>query len=306
MTSTILNANNHLLNLARQGKRLFPIWVVIPVAVLIPLLSSFGAICLILYNLATRVSDFSNLATLDAEEITAILLPQSAIEQMLFLWSSFAGIFLLIWLWVRFAEGRPFKTVGLEPAGGLLKFGRGFGIGFVMFAISVVPLLPFGLFSISVGPTFTPKVVLGVLIVLFGWLVQGSAEELVFRGWMLPVLAARYKVWVGLIISSVTFALLHSLNPNLSVIAMLNLFLFGLFAALYALFEGGIWGVFGVHVVWNWVQGNIFLSPVTVSMFIYAPCSGMLYQLGPKYMYRLFWELSQEWVIVFRAIVGAG
>ena len=50
----------------------------------------------------------------------------------------------------------------------------------------------------------------------------------------------------------------HALNPNLSLIALLNLFLFGLFAALYTLYEGGLWGVFSIHAVWNWAQGNIF------------------------------------------------
>jgi len=41
------------------------------------------------------------------------------------------------------------------------------------------------------------------------------------------------------------------------VLAMGNLFLFGVFAALYALREGRVWGVFGMHAAWNWMQGNV-------------------------------------------------
>ncbi|MFQ5577198.1 MAG: CPBP family intramembrane glutamate endopeptidase, partial [Anaerolineae bacterium] len=37
-----------------------------------------------------------------------------------------------------------------------------------------------------------------------------------------------------------------------------NLGLIGLFAARYALREGGVGGVFGFHAVWNWAQGNVF------------------------------------------------
>ena len=35
-------------------------------------------------------------------------------------------------------------------------------------------------------------------------------------------------------------------------------FLFGVFAALYTLYEGGLWGVFSIHSAWNWAQGNLF------------------------------------------------
>ena len=88
--------------------------------------------------------------------------------------------------------------------------------------------------------------------------MQGPAEEALTRGWLLPVIGARYRPIYGVIISSVIFAIFHSFNPNLGPIAILNLFLFGVFTALYALYEGGLWGIFSIHAVWNWAQGNIF------------------------------------------------
>ena len=33
---------------------------------------------------------------------------------------------------------------------------------------------------------------------------------------------------------------------------------YGLFAALYALREGGIWGISAQHAVWNWAQANLY------------------------------------------------
>ena len=88
--------------------------------------------------------------------------------------------------------------------------------------------------------------------------MQGGAEEVLFRGWVLPVLGARYRPWIGLLISSLFFALLHGLNPGLSVLAIINLVLFGVFAGLYAMREGSLWGISALHSVWNWVQGNFF------------------------------------------------
>ena len=60
------------------------------------------------------------------------------------------------------------------------------------------------------------------------------------------------------LLPSLVFAALHLLNPNLGLIPLLNLALFGIFAALFALYEGGLWGVFAIHSAWNWAQGNLF------------------------------------------------
>ena len=40
--------------------------------------------------------------------------------------------------------------------------------------------------------------------------------------------------------------------------AVINLFLFGVFAALYFLRRGNIWGISAIHTIWNFAQGNIF------------------------------------------------
>ena len=95
-------------------------------------------------------------------------------------------------------------------------------------------------------------------LVLIGWVVQGGAEEVLIRGWVLPVIGARYKAWIGLLVSSLIFSLMHGLNPGLSAIALVNLALFGVFAGLFAMREGSLWGISALHSVWNWVQGNFF------------------------------------------------
>lgn len=174
--------------------------------------------------------------------------------------ASFGGIFLFLWLWTKFFEKRRFASLGLEKANALFRYLRGLGIGVAMFSGAVGLLAVFGFVRIETGqPAMQGLPALGgVLIVLIGWLVQGAGEELLTRGWMLPVLSVRYKPWLGIVVSSLFFAILHGLNPNLSLIALVNLTLFGLFAAFYALREGSLWGVCALHSAWNWAQGNIF------------------------------------------------
>jgi membrane protease YdiL (CAAX protease family) len=133
-------------------------------------------------------------------------------------------------------------------------------VGLAMFVASIALSALLGYIAFEQGnPQPQGLAALGaVLVVFLGWLVQGAAEEAVARGWLMPVIGARYRPLWGILSSSIVFAALHSLNPNLNPIGILNLFLFGIFTALYALYEGGLWGVFSLHTVWNWAQGNLF------------------------------------------------
>jgi membrane protease YdiL (CAAX protease family) len=95
------------------------------------------------------------------------------------------------------------------------------------------------------------------LLSLISYVVQGTGEEVLFRGWLLPVIGSRYSPWIGVLVSSLLFSLAHALSAGITVLAFLNLFLFGVFAAVYALTEGGLWGIGMWHAVWNWAMGNL-------------------------------------------------
>lgn len=98
----------------------------------------------------------------------------------------------------------------------------------------------------------------GVMTVLLGFLVQASTEEILFRGFLLPVLSSRTKVWIGVLVNTTIFALLHVMNPDTSILAVINTFLWGLFTSIWVLNEGSLWGVMAWHTAWNWAQSNVF------------------------------------------------
>lgn len=245
---------SRLFDLARQGQRLTHIGLVIPFSFLFALLSQLGAIPLFLvmsriYGMTDSGIDMQNASALEAGFWMGL--------QLIF---SFALIYLILWAWLKFFEKRPFHTMGFEAGDALNKYGRGFFFGLLMFGGSVAILALTGSVAFENGdPAKQGAAALGgVVLVLAGWLVQGAAEEVLIRGWALPVIGARYKPWVGLLVSSLIFSLLHGLNPGLSAIALVNLALFGVFAGLYAIREGSLWGICAIHSVWNWVQGNFF------------------------------------------------
>lgn len=217
-----------------------------------PLLAGFCAAPIILFNIARN--------GLSAEAITNAIYSESAIITSLFLISSFLPIFFFVWGWLFIFERRKSWNIVLARGDFLRKYFRGALIGFLLMA------LPVGLLSLSGWFTTEPSppdrvgwlALPGVIILLAGWIVQGAAEETLTRGFLLPIFGIRLSPFWGVMISSVFFAGLHLLNANLNLIAMINLILFGIFASIYAMWEGSLWGVFAIHSVWNWAQGNLF------------------------------------------------
>jgi hypothetical protein len=247
--------NSRLFDLAKQGQRLTHIAFVIPLSFLFLLFAQFGAVPLFIV-----FGQLFSLTETGSIDIKASSNTSEGFWMGLFLVSSFILIFAILWAWLKFVEKRPFWTLGYELKDAVKQYARGFLFGMLMFVGSVAILGAFGSVAFESGNPSQQGVAAigGVVLVLIGWIIQGGAEEVLIRGWALPVIGARYKPWIGLLVSSLIFALLHGLNPGLSVIALINLALFGVFAGLYAMREGSMWGISALHSVWNWVQGNFF------------------------------------------------
>ena len=173
---------------------------------------------------------------------------------------SFAFISLLVFFRVKVIEKRSFSSIGFNKNNWLKKYSLGFLIGLAMMSIIVLILLPFGYITIEKNPIQPVGVsaIASVLVILFGWIIQGATEEIVTRGWLLNVLSTKYNKGVGLLISSTLFGLMHLTNPNVNYIAVINIILVGLFYGLYVIKTNDLWAVCGMHSAWNFAQGNIF------------------------------------------------
>lgn len=257
--NALLDPANHLFTLARSGRRLPHLILAIALSFIFIFIAQLGGgIPAFLLIIAFSMFSQSGGAPTTPDQLSGLI--DTPLEQTILLVLFFAPIFLLLWLWLALFEKRPLWTIGLERQGAISKYLRGLLVGLVMFALSIGLAGALGYIAFEEGdPQRQGFAALGgVLLVFLGWFIQGPAEEALARGWLLPVIGARYKPVWGIVISSVSFAVYHSLNPNLNPVAVLNLFLFGVFTAFYALYEGGLWGVFGLHTAWNWAQGNLF------------------------------------------------
>src|SRR5262249_36548990 len=165
--------------------------------------------------------------------------------------------YMALWIWLRLSSKRPFRSLGLENHGAFRRILRGALIAGLMMAVT-------GGLAFLPGATIAPasqtsgQAALGIGILnLLSYAVQGPAEEALFRGWLLPVIGSRYLPLIGVSVSSVLFSVAHALSPGITPLGFLNLFLFGVFTAVYSLAEGGIWGACAWHAVWNWAMGNV-------------------------------------------------
>ena len=172
----------------------------------------------------------------------------------------FAFTALLIFFWVWLFERRSLQTIGFNQEG-LKRFGRGFLIGLGFLAAVVGLIWATGGYRIeAAGIWAAPSLasVLPILILLIGFCIQGSTEEIVMRGWIMQLIASRHGIIWAMVLNAVVFSLLHGMNikpsPELAL-GLLNIVLVGVFFSLYAIREQSIWGVCGWHAAWNWLLG---------------------------------------------------
>ena len=163
---------------------------------------------------------------------------------------------LIVFLFCRFIQKRKLRTLGFIKKGMLKEYGLGMLLGFAFFSVCVLLGVLFGGLKIEgISPEFS----IGIFVAyLLGYMVQGMTEEVLCRGYFLGSYARRYPVYAAVLANSLLFASLHLLNSGISVLAFINITLFGIFASIYFIRRENIWGIGAFHSIWNLVQGNFY------------------------------------------------
>lgn len=166
------------------------------------------------------------------------------------------GMIFVAFLFCRLIQKRPIRTLGFYKEGIVKEYFIGLAMGFVFFSAAVLICVVSG--AVELGG-MSPAFSLGVfLLYTVGFLIQGMAEEVLCRGYFMISVARRYPIVLGIIANSLIFAMLHLMNDGITVLAFLNLALFGVFASIYFIRRGSIWGIGAFHSIWNLVQGNFY------------------------------------------------
>lgn len=159
--------------------------------------------------------------------------------------------------WGKFIERREVTELSTPGLGREWAIGALCGAG--LYTASAVVLMLLGIYKVEgLNPWLflLPNLALAIK--------SGIFEELIFRGVLFRSVEAMFGSWVGILVSSLAFGLLHLLNPG----AMLG-------GAIYISIEAGLllsaaylvtrrlWICMGFHMAWNYFQSAVFSGVVS-------------------------------------------
>ncbi len=190
--------------------------------------------------------------------------------------SLFANIalILLTMLFCKVLQKRRMTTLGFVKQNMVKEYGIGLVVGFAIFSLAVLLCMLTGSLKLT-GISDSFSILVFVLFGL-GYMIQGMAEEVLCRGYLLVSVGRRYPMWAAVLMNSLFFATLHLANAGISPLAFVNLTLFGVFASVYFIKRGSIWGIGAVHAIWNFTQGNFYgikVSGITTSCTLFDSVS---------------------------------
>lgn len=180
---------------------------------------------------------------------------------------AFLPVWILLWVWLRFKERRAFASIGFRsPSHAPLQIARGAAIalGAMSLAVGVAVLTGNMEFLRAPDGGYVSWTAIGwVIFALVAFSIQGGAEELISRGYLLQSWMPRAGILAAMIAQTIFFTLAHSLNTGMNLFSVLSLVLVSLLLGFWALSEGGLWGVIAFHATWNWAQNSLFGIPVS-------------------------------------------
>lgn len=203
-------------------------------------------------------------------------------------------IVLLYALIARLLDRRPLKDYGLRLNPVWWRdLGFGLLLGAALMSLVFGAELTLGWVQVTGRyQTPNPGVLFGPMLLasLAHYIWVGVNEELLSRGYQirniaeglnLPGVSPRAAVLIGYLITSSIFGFLHLGNPNATLVGAVNIALAGLMLGAGMVLTGSLAIPIGLHITWNFFQGNIFGLPVSGG----TPATSLLVveQTGPAF-----------------------
>lgn len=167
----------------------------------------------------------------------------------------------------RLLERRSFGSVGYKlHAGWSRDLGLGCAVGSASLALAVAIQVAAG--AVDFEPTRSSGLPVKIAILLIVFIIAAAFEELLFRGFAFQALVHNVGPGIAIVLSALVFGLMHSLNPNATVLSTANTTLAGIWLGTAYLTTRSLWTATGLHYAWNLATVSIFGLPVSgVTLF---------------------------------------
>ncbi|MBC7234477.1 MAG: CPBP family intramembrane metalloprotease [Chloroflexi bacterium] len=189
------------------------------------------------------------------------------------------AIWLSVWAAAQLLDRRPLADFGLHlDRHWWADLGFGLALGALLMTLIFLVELAAGWVTVR-GTLVTHDPQLGfwptILASLLLFVAVGFYEELFSRGYQLTNLAEgfaalrpRTAVWLATILSGGVFGLLHLSNPHATWYSALGIAAGGVLTlGLGYILTGELGLSIGLHISWNFVQGNVYGFPVSGGSF---------------------------------------
>ena len=195
----------------------------------------FASIILILLGF-----DLSSVTTSKIDLTTMVFLEYSMIFFML----------IILYFCMKYIDKEKFTSIGLDFSGRFVEFIFGIFLGFIIMAFAFSTLILFGEIVFERVMIDFNKIIMSIIL----FIGVSFYEEVIFRGYMLKNLMQSFNPFVSLFISSILFCLIHSSNPNVNYLGLINIFLAGYFLGISYVYTKNLWFPFALHFSWNFFQ----------------------------------------------------
>jgi len=197
---------------------------------------------------------------------------------------------LVGWLCVKLFEKLPFRSLGAAFTNGWSKHwivGLAFGAVTLSFGVGIA--FAFGGLRFAINTSGATPIFKSLAASFLVFAIASAFEEALFRGYILQTFARSGLAWLAILLTSVFFGAGNLGIPNPSLFWTAKTFLAGIWFSAAYLKTRDLWFVWGVHLMWNWMQGSFFgievsgLTEITAAPLLREIDSGPSWLTGQTY-----------------------
>jgi membrane protease YdiL (CAAX protease family) len=151
-------------------------------------------------------------------------------------------------------DHRSVLAYGLADSQALRRTVVGFATGLCLFALLAGIMVSLGALHFQGRPPDAWSAVLWGFFWLGSYGAVALAEEMLFRGYLLSIIASTFGFPAAGVVTSLLFGLAHLSNGMESPVAAINGMLLGFVLAWSVARSGSLWWAIGLHASWDWAE----------------------------------------------------